>query len=107
MIIGFIVTKTPQEEGFNNFIKLLKLYMDHDSIHVYLIGNGVYGATSGHVHSDLIHYIGEKYEINVSKNDLNARGIKKNDLILGIKIFDGYGNVVGDLMEKIDHVISF
>lgn len=107
MKIGFIITKTPQEEGFNNFIKLLKLYMDHDSIYVYLIGNGVYGATSGHVHSDLIHQIGEKYEINVSKNDLKARGIKKNVLIRGIHIFDDYGNVVGDLMEKMDHVISF
>ncbi len=107
MKIGFIITKTPQEEGFNNFITLLNIYQAHAEIIIYLIGNGVYGGVHKHIHADLIHFLAENHSVSVSENDLKARGLGKNNLIPGAKLFSDYDDLVVDLMEEMDQVFSF
>lgn len=44
MGIGFILTKTPAEEGYNTFIRFLNLFIESDNIIIYLLGNGVYNS---------------------------------------------------------------
>ena len=107
MKIAFIITKTPQEEGFNNFIKLLNLYVDNQDIHVYLIGNGVYNAVHGHIHTDLIHGLAQKNTVLAYEKDLKARGLEEMSLIPGVSIFPDYGDMVVDIMEKMDQVFNF
>ncbi len=107
MKIAFIITKTPQEEGFNSFIKLLNLYVDNQDIHIYLIGNGVYNAVHGHIHTDLIHGLAQKNVVLVYEKDLKARGLEKTNLIPGVSIFPDYGDMVVDIMEKMDQVFNF
>jgi tRNA 2-thiouridine synthesizing protein B len=107
MKIGFIITKTPQEEGFNNFITLLNIYQAHSEIIIYLIGNGVYGGVHGHVHADLIHFLAENHSVSISENDLNARGLDSENLIHKVKLFQNYDDLVVDLMEEMDQVFSF
>ena len=107
MKIAFIITKTPQEEGFNSFIKLLNLYVDNQDIHIYLIGNGVYNAVHGHVHADLIHGLAQKNTVLAYEKDLNARGLDNENLIPGVIIFPDYGDMVVDIMENRDQVFNF
>ncbi len=107
MKIGFIITKTPQEEGFNNFITLLNIYQAHAEIIIYLIGNGVYGGVRGHTHADLVYFLAENHSVSISENDLKARGMKEDNLIPGAKLFTDYDDLVVDLMEELDQVFSF
>ncbi len=44
MHIGFILTKSPSEQGFKTFIDYSKLYVNNDQISIYLLGSGVYCA---------------------------------------------------------------
>ena len=106
MHIGFILTKTPSEEGFNTFIKLLSVYLGKEDISVYLIGNGVYTARDGSFKAPDILEILKKARVYASHDDLNARGIKDEQLIRGIKIFKSYDALVLDMMEKMDQIIS-
>lgn len=107
MKIAFIITKTPQDETFNNFIKILNLYVDNNDINVYLIGNGVYNAVQGHVHTDLIHRLAKKNIILVYEKDLKARGLGDRNLITGVIIFPDYGDMVVDIMENRDQIFNF
>jgi sulfur relay protein TusB/DsrH len=107
MRIAFIITKTPHEEGFNSFIKLLNISKEQGTINLYLIGNGVYGATHGHPHAELIHNLALKHPVMVSEEDLLARGITSKNLIKGVKLFRDYGDFVEEIMEEMDQVLSF
>ena len=107
MLITFIITKTPQEESFNNFLKLLNLYLGREEVFIYLIGNGVYGALHGHIHADLIHTLAQQYEVHAFKGDLKARGLLEKNLIEEIKLFDNYDDFVEFIMEKTDQIFSF
>lgn len=107
MHIGFIITKTPQEEGFSSFIKLLTLYGDDNEIHIYLVGNGVYCATHGHIHSDLIQKLTQKNQVRAFEDDILARGLQDKHLISEISTFNDYGELVTDIMENMDQILSF
>lgn len=107
MKIGFIITKTPQEESYNNFIGLLNLYLNKNQIIIYLIGNGVYSGVHGHRHADLINSLAKNHSVYVSKKDLYARGLKKENLISEVEVFSDYEDLVVDLMEEMDQAFSF
>lgn len=107
MQIAFIITKTPQEESFSSFIKLLKLYRKDNEIFIYLVGNGVYCATQGHIHSDLIKSLSQKNKVMAFENDISARGLQNKHLISEIETFNDYGELVTDIMEKMDQILSF
>jgi sulfur relay protein TusB/DsrH len=106
MHIGFILTKTPSEEGFNIFLKLLSVYIGKEDISIYLIGNGVYTARDGSFRAPDILEILKKARVYASHDDLKARGIKVEQLIRGIEIFESYEILVLDMMEKMDQIIS-
>ncbi len=38
MHVGFILTKTPAEEGFNTFVKFLNVYIRNNDVSIYLLG---------------------------------------------------------------------
>jgi sulfur relay protein TusB/DsrH len=107
MRIAFLITKTPQEEGFNSFIKILNLYEDTHDIYLYLMGNGVYCATHGHVHADLIREMAQKHNVMASNDDLLNRGLAEKHLIKGVEVLLSYEDFVVDIMEEIDQVFSF
>lgn len=107
MHIGIILTKTPAEEGFQTFIQFANLYQGKDEVTIYMIGNGVFCARKGHLNEDIILNLLENSLIYANSNDLNARGIKKDDLIDGIKIIPGYDGLVVDIMEEFDQILSF
>ncbi|MBU4535983.1 MAG: DsrH/TusB family sulfur relay protein [Euryarchaeota archaeon] len=107
MNIAFLVTKTPQEVSFNNFIQILKLYYDEHQIHLYLIGNGVYATVPGHDYTYLLAQAGENLRISAFSGDLEARSIHPDRMISSVEIFNIYDELVLDLMEKIDQVFSF
>lgn len=107
MRIAFIITKTPQDKGFSSFTKLLHLYQKSHNLVIYLLGNGVYCATHGHIHTDLMHKMAQKHEVLACQTDLLSRGIDKQHLIKGVGFFTDYDDLVEDLMEEIDQVFSF
>lgn len=107
MHIGLILTKTPAEEGFQTFIQFANLYQGKDKVTIYMIGNGVFCARKGHLNEDKILNLLENSLIYANLNDLNARGIKEDDLMDGIKIIQGYDGLVVDIMEKFDQILSF
>ncbi|AXV37629.1 MAG: sulfurtransferase complex subunit TusB [Methanobacteriaceae archaeon] len=107
MRIGFILTKTPSEEGFCTFIKFIKVYIDKEDINVYLLTNGVYCAKRKHLHSDLIQKLLKNCRIFAYLPDLTARGISENQLINGIQVIDSYDEIIVDIMEEMDQILSF
>ncbi|OPY27445.1 MAG: DsrH like protein [Methanobacterium sp. PtaU1.Bin242] len=107
MHIGFILTKTPAEEGFQTFLKFINIYLGKEDLSIYLTGNGVYCAIEGYNESLKIHRILRKTKIYAYADDLDARGIKKKQLIPGIKIFENYETLVVALMEEMDQILSF
>jgi len=107
MHIGLILTKTPAEEGFQTFIQFANLYQGKDEVTIYMIGNGVFCARKGHMNEDKILNLLENSLIYANSNDLNARGIKEDDLIDGIKIIQGYDGLVVEIMEEFDQILSF
>jgi len=111
MHIGFILTKTPSEEGYNTFIKFLKLYIDTDDISIYLIGNGVYNfRVRNNPSKDLMEIINRSkrsLKIYSCRDDLNARGIKVETLLEGVVPFENYDIMVVDIMENMDQVQTY
>lgn len=111
MHIGFILTKTPSEEGYNTFIKFLNLYIDTDDISIYLIGNGVYNFRERNNPSkDLLKIINRSkrsLKIYSCLDDMNARGIKVETLLDGVVTFENYDIMVIDIMENMDHVQTY
>jgi sulfur relay protein TusB/DsrH len=111
MHIGFILTKTPSEEGYNTFIKFLKLYIETDDISIYLIGNGVYNFRARNNPSrDLMEIISRSkrsLKIYSCLDDMNARGIEVEKLLEGVVTFENYDIMVIDIMENMDQVQTY
>jgi tRNA 2-thiouridine synthesizing protein B len=107
MQIGIILTKTPAEVGFNTFLKFASLYAGKEELSIYFIGNGVFSARKGHLKEDEIKKLLENSSIYAYLDDLKARGIGEEDLIDGIKIFESYDDLVVDIMENEDQILSF
>jgi len=107
MLIGFIVTKTPLEEGFCTFMKFIDIYIGKEDVNVYLLANGVYTAKNNHLHSDRIRRLLKNCNIIAYLPDLRARGIYKTQLIEGIQLIKNYDDIIIDIMENMDQVLSF
>ena len=107
MHVGFILTKSPSEEGFATFFKFACLYLFKNQISIYLVGNGVYCARKNHVASDKLKKLLQGSKIYAKNNDLEARGIKEENLIEGIIPFCQYDQMVVDVMENFDQILSF
>lgn len=107
MHMGFILTKTYTQESFQTFLKFLNIYLDKNDISVFLLGNGVYCARKGHVESEIFIKILEKGKIHACWDDLQARGIMKEQIIPGIETFENYEIMVLSIMEDVDQILSF
>jgi tRNA 2-thiouridine synthesizing protein B len=105
MQIGFILTKSPSEQGFQTFMDFAQLHVSNDNISLYLVGNGVYSATKNYQNPDL-EGIFKNSKVYVYGNDLKARGIE-GQIKDGINVFEQYDHLVRDVMENFDQVISF
>jgi sulfur relay protein TusB/DsrH len=107
MHIGFILTKSPSEQGFETFINFSKLY-NHidDQISVYLVGNGVYCSRKNYSNQDLEAFF-ENSKVYVSGEDIKARGIEDKQIKKNLIVFYEYDNMVIDVMENFHQVISF
>lgn len=106
MQIGFILTKSPSEQGFNTFIDFSKLYINNDQISIYLIGNGVYCARKSYSNPDL-KTLFKNSKVHVSGSDLKARGIADEQINDDIIVFSQYDNMIIDVMENLNQVVSF
>ena len=111
MHVGFILTKTPSEEGFNTFLKFLKIYLGNTDVSIYLIGNGVYCFRSGNYMSEIITGMlndpNNAINVYVCGDDLKARGLNVEVLVNNVEQFITYDELVRDIMENIDQVLSF
>jgi len=111
MHMGFILTKTPAEEGFNTFIKFLKIYIETDDVSIYLLGNGVYSFMSKHSKShtlmDIIKDSNRNTKVYACLDDLKARGISEEKLAKFVDSFVIYDEIIIDIMENLDQVLSF
>lgn len=107
MHIGFILTKTPAEEGFRAFLGFASVYVGKEDISIYLLGNGVFCARKGHSNQGKIENLIEKARIYANSDDLMARGISEDKLIEGITSISGYDGLVVDIMENFDQILSF
>lgn len=106
MHIGFILTKSPSEHGFKTFIDFSKLYISNDQISIYLVGNGVYCARKGYSNPD-IETLFKNSNVHVSDDDLKARGIDYEQIKDDLMVFSQYDDMIIDIMEKLNQVISF
>jgi len=106
MHVGFIVTKTPGETCFKTFLNLVDLYVGKEGITIYLIGNGVYCARIGHK-SGLSIKIIKNSRVKVMRQDLSARGIEEEQLMEGVESMGSYDEMVHEIMEEFDQVLSF
>lgn len=106
MHIGFILTKSPSEHGFKTFIDYSKIYITNDQISIYLIGNGVYCARKNFFNPDL-EMIFKNSKSYVFYNDLKARGIENEQIKDSLILFSHYSNMITDIMENFNQVISF
>lgn len=106
MHIGFILTKSSSEQGFKTFIDFSLLYVDNDNVSIYLVGNGVYCARKSYSNLDL-EVIFENSKVYVYVNDLIARGIGTEQIKDGITAFSQYDDVIIDVMENFNQVVSF
>jgi tRNA 2-thiouridine synthesizing protein B len=107
MRIGFIVTKTPAEDGFNTFLQFLNIYLGKEDVYIYLVGDGVYCARKGHQKSSKIREIIERGHLHALSEDLQARGISPERTFPGTKIIPGYRELVLDIMEEMDQILTF
>lgn len=106
MHIGFILTKSPSEQGFETFIDYSKLYINNDQISIYLVGNGVYCARKSYINPDL-EVLFESSKVYVSSNDLKARGIGEEPVKKSLIMFSQYDNMILDVMENLNQVVTF
>ena len=111
MHVGFILTKTPAEEGFNTFLKFLKIYIGNNNVSIYLLGNGVYcfrkGFSKSETVMDILKDSNKSFKIFACLDDLKARGIIVNSLIKDVEPFITYDEMVVDIMENTDQILSF
>jgi sulfur relay protein TusB/DsrH len=111
MHVGFILTKTPAEEGFNTFMKFLKIYIGNDDVTIYLLGNGVYCFIAKHSKSHAVMSIlndsNNTSKIYACLDDLKARGISVDRLTKDVDSFVSYDEMVIDIMENLDQILSF
>lgn len=107
MQVGIILTKTPSEEGFNTFLRFASIYLGKEELSIYFIGNGVFSARNGHLKENEIKKLIKNSRIFAYSDDLKARGIAEEDLIEGIKPFHSYDDLVIDIMENKNQVLSF
>ena len=107
MHIGFILTKTPSEKGFNSFLKFTELYQNKNQLSVYLVGNGVYCARKDNMAVDKIKNLLNNSKIYANSDDLKARGIQEEHLLNGVIPFSHYDQMVIDIMESFDQILSF
>ncbi len=105
MNIGFILTKSPFEQVFKTFMDFAQLYVHKDQISIYLVGNGVYCARN-YPNPDLDRLFNNS-KVYVLSNDLKARGIKDDQVKEGLMVFHEYDDLVIDVMENFDQVVSF
>jgi tRNA 2-thiouridine synthesizing protein B len=109
MRLGFLLTKTPSEEGYNTFTKFIEIYSTND-LTVYLLGNGVYNFRRNYGPSENLMKLLEKspsFKIYACQDDLEARGIGKETLFNEVIIFKDYNKIVVDIMENQDQIFSF
>jgi len=106
MHIGFILTKSPSEQGFKTFRDFSRSYINNDQISIYLVGNGVYCARKDYSNSDL-ELLFESSTVYVYENDIIARGIKKEQIKDGLIVFSDYNDMVIAIMENFNQVVSF
>lgn len=106
MHIGFILTKSPSEQGFKTFIDFSQVYVNNDQISIYLVGNGVYCARESYSNPD-IEVLFKKTKVHVSSDDLKARGIETELIKDGLVLFSNYDDLVRDIMENFNQVVSF
>lgn len=107
MHVGFILTKSPSEQGFKTFFKFACLYLDKDQLSIYLVGNGVYCARKNHIASDKVKKLLKSSKIYANSNDLKARGIQEEQLINGVIRFYHYDQMVIDILKNFDQILSF
>lgn len=106
MNIGFILTKSPFEQGFQTFIDFAQLYVHNDQISIYLVGNGVYGAQKNYPNPDM-GSVFKNSKVYAYANDLKARGIEEGQVKEGLMVFHEYDDLVINIMENFDQVMSF
>ncbi|MEN6329157.1 MAG: sulfurtransferase complex subunit TusB [Methanobacteriaceae archaeon] len=106
MRIGFIVTKTPSENGFKTFLQFLNIYLGKEEIYVYLVGDGVYGARKGQQPGELREII-ENDHLYALSEDLQARGISPEQIFPGTEIVASYQELVVAIMEEMDQILTF
>jgi len=109
MRLGFLLTKTPSEEGYKTFLKFIEIYTTHD-LTIYLLGNGVYNFRKNYGPSEhLVELLknSPSLKIYTCEDDLEARGIRIETLIEGIIPFKTYDTMVVDIMENQDQIFSF
>lgn len=107
MHVGLILTKTPAEEGFKTFLEFANIYHGREKASIYFIGNGVFSARKGHLNQGEIEKLTENTQIYANSEDLKARGIEEDDLIDGIMLIEGYDDLVVNIMEEFDQILSF
>ncbi|EKF86211.1 DsrH/TusB family sulfur metabolism protein [Methanobacterium formicicum] len=106
MNIGFILTKSPSEQGFKTFMDFTQLYIHNDQISIYLVGNGVYAARENYLNPDMERLF-KNSKVYVYGDDLKARGIEDRQLKEGLMVFSEYDDLVVDVMENFHQVVSF
>lgn len=106
MHIGFILTKSPSEQGFKTFIDFSQVYVNNDQISIYLVGNGVYCARESYFNPDL-EMLFKSSKVYVSSDDLKARGIETELIKDSLVLFSNYDDLVRDIMENFNQVVSF
>lgn len=104
MKIGVLLTKNSDEPGFGTFTELLKLYIAGNDVSIYLLGNGVY-CSRENLEGEL-EYIFKNSQVYAYKNDIEARGIPRNHLKKEVILFEDYEEMVKNIMENLDQVIS-
>ncbi|MGB9936249.1 MAG: DsrH/TusB family sulfur metabolism protein [Methanobacterium sp.] len=107
MQIAIILTKTPSETGFNTFLKFAMIYAEKDDLTIYFTGNGVFSAIKGHSREDEIKKLIKISNIHVYVDDMKARGLSKENLMDGMMTFESYDDMIIDIMENKEQVISF
>jgi sulfur relay protein TusB/DsrH len=106
MHIGFILTKSPSEQGFKTFIDYSQLYINNDQISIYLLGSGVYCARKNCFNPDL-EILLKNSKVYVSSNDLKARGIENEEINEEFIVFSKFDDMIIDIMENSNQVVSF
>ena len=106
MHIGFILTKSPSDQGFRTFIDYSQLYINNDQISIYLVGNGVYCARKSYFNPNL-EMLFKSSKVYVSFNDLKARGIENEEIKEEFVMFSKYDDMIIDIMENFNQIVSF